>query len=232
MKPGYKSLFFDFDDTLCDTAHNNRECLREIYADYGFDRHYDSFDTFFDTYMPHNLALWAQYRLHRISRRELILGRLLHVLRPMGIDDEDYALRLNRDFLRRSTEKNRLIPGAVELLEYLKPCYRMFILSNGFREIQSLKLQKAGLAPYFEKIILSEDAGVQKPHKAIFDFALINTNSRRNESLMIGDSREADIEGAYHAGIDQLWLNPGNLPDKDFTPTWQVRSLAEIREIL
>jgi putative hydrolase of the HAD superfamily len=228
----YKSIFFDFDDTLWDTQYNNRECLEEIFADYQFDRHYDSFETFFQLYMPHNLMLWEKYRNHEIDRQTLILERFLHVLRPMGITDQEYVYRLNRDFLQRTTSKTKLIPEARELLEYLKPFYRLFILSNGFREVQSLKLHNSGLSSYFEKLILSEDACIQKPHKEIFDFALKNTNSRRSESLMIGDCYEADIEGAYYAKIDQLWYNPDNLPCKTIVPTYQVNALSEIRKIL
>ena len=94
MRTGYKSLFFDLDDTLWDTYHNNKECLEEIYVDYRFDRHYDSFEMFFGRYMPHNLKLWEQYRNHEIDRRTLILERLLYMLRPMGIDDVDFTLKL------------------------------------------------------------------------------------------------------------------------------------------
>ncbi len=232
MNVNYKSLFFDLDDTLWDTYHNNKECLEEIYVDYKFDRHYHSFETFFNRYMPYNLKLWEQYRNHEIDRQTLILERLLYMLRPMGIDDVDFTLNLNRDFLERTTRKTKVISGAIELLEYLKPFYRMFILSNGFREVQYLKLKNAGLATYFERLILSEDAGIQKPHKKIFDYALRCTNSRRNESLMIGDSWEADIDGAKQSKIDQLWFNPQALPDKGFKPTFCVRSLNEIQRLL
>jgi putative hydrolase of the HAD superfamily len=228
----YKSIFFDLDDTLWDTWHNNKETLEEVFTEYQFDRYYDSFETFFQRYMPNNLMLWEKYRKHEIDRQTLILERFLYVLRPMGITDTEYILRLNRDFLQRTTSKTKLIPGAIELLDYLKSFYRLFILSNGFREIQALKMQNSGLSPYFEKVILSEDASIQKPHKEIFDFALKNTNSRRNESLMIGDCYEADIEGACHAKIDQLWFNPDNLPCQTIVPTYQVRTLSGIREIL
>ena len=192
----YKSLFIDLDDTLWDTYHNNKECLEEVYVAHHFDRHYASFEAFFDIYWPHNNLLWEQYRNNEITR------------------------------------KTRLVPGAIELLEYLRPSYRMYILSNGFREVQFKKLSNSGLAPYFEKMILSEDACIQKPHKGIFDFALKNTNSRRSESLMIGDSWEADIIGAYNSKIDQLWLNPEGLPTKGFTPTYTVGNLEEIKRIL
>lgn len=228
----YKNLFIDLDDTLWDTYHNNKECLEELYADYRFGRHYASFEAFFDVYMPHNIELWAKYRAGEIDRPTLILDRFLYVLRPLGITDEKEVLAINDDFLRRTTTKTRLIPGAIELLEYLRPSYRMYILSNGFREVQYLKLSNAGLAPYFDRMILSEDAQIQKPHKGIFDYALVNTNSRRAESLMIGDSWDADIVGARQSRIDQIWYNPDGLPAQGFEPTHTVRSLLEIRDIL
>lgn len=228
----YKNLFIDLDDTLWDTYHNNKECLEEVYNDYKFDRYYTSFEVFFDRYFSNNEKLWADYRQGIINKPTLIVERFLHVLRPMGIEDVHYVLKLNDDFLQRTTNKTRLIPGAIDLLEYLKPRYRMFILSNGFREVQEKKLINAGLAPYFNKMILSEDAGINKPHRPIFDFALINTNSRRTESLMIGDSWDADIEGAYHSKIDQMWFNPEKLPAKGFIPTYTVSSLPEIKSIL
>ena len=211
----YKSIFIDLDDTLWDTYPNNKECLEELYTDYHFNRYYASFEAFFDIYMPHNLDLWAKYRSGEIDRQTLILDRFLYVLRPLGIEDKKTVLSVNNDFLQRTTTKTRL-----------------FILSNGFREVQFKKLSNAGLAPYFERMILSEDANIQKPHKGIFDFALKNTNSRRSESLMIGDSWEADIIGAYQSKIDQIWLNPEGLPAVGFIPTYTVRSLDEIRSIL
>ncbi len=228
----YKNLFIDLDDTLWDTYHNNKECLEELYTDYHWDRHYASFEAFFAIYMPNNESLWAQYRAHKIDRQTLILERFAFVLHPMGIHDKETILSVNKDFLRRTGAKTRLIPGAVELLEYLQPRYKLYILSNGFREVQANKLNNSGLAPYIEKTILSEDAGIQKPHKGIFDFALVNTNSRRKETLMIGDSWEADIIGAQQAGIEQLWFNPDNKPANGFKPTFTVRSLSEIKNIL
>ena len=228
----YKNLFIDLDDTLWDTYHNNKECLEEIYTDYRLSRYYASFEAFYAYYMPYNLSLWAQYRAGEIDRQFLIVERFLHILRPMGIEDKKQALAMNHDFLMRTTTKSRIVPGAKELLEYLHPRYRLFILSNGFREVQYKKLCSAGLERYFERLILSEDAQIQKPHKGIFDFALQQTHSLRAESLMIGDCWVADIVGAYQSDIDQIWLNPKGLPAEGFTPTYTVRSLAEIKEIL
>ena len=231
-KTKYKSLFFDLDDTLWDTFHNNRDCLKEIFSDYNFGRYYCSFEEFFGLYMPNNELLWARYRNNEIDRYTLILERFMHILRPMNINDNEYALKINKDFLRRTTTKTKIIEGSIDLLKYLHPSYRLFIISNGFREIQLLKMQNTGLAPFFERIILSEDVSKQKPHKEIFDFALKNTNSRRAESLIIGDSLEADIKGAQNAGIDQIWFNPEKSYNSGIIPTFTVTMLSEIKELL
>lgn len=228
----YKSLFIDLDDTLWDTYHNNKECLKELYADYDMGRLYASFEAFFSIYMPNNIELWAKYRNGEINRLTLIIERFRYVFRPLGIDDPKEILKINDHFLKRTTLQTRLIPGAIELLEYLRPKYRLFILSNGFREVQSLKLQNSGLAPFFERLILSEDACIQKPHKGIFDYALKTTNSRRTESMMIGDSWDADILGAYNSRIAQIWYNPKGEPNRDFAPTYTVKRLEEIKQIL
>ncbi|MDD4729956.1 MAG: YjjG family noncanonical pyrimidine nucleotidase, partial [Dysgonamonadaceae bacterium] len=153
-------------------------------------------------------------------------------VREFGINDPAYAKKLSDDFLERTTFKTNLVDGTMELLEYLKPKYNMHILSNGFREVQYKKINNSGLKPYFDKVILSDDAGINKPHPDIFTYALKNTHSLRDETLVIGDSWDADILGAYNSGIHQLWFNPEELHPKGFIPTYCVKTLNEIKQIL
>ena len=228
----YRNLFIDLDDTLWDIHQNGKECLEEIYADYGYNKYYPTFDDYYNVYMPSNHHLWNLYRLGEIRKEELIVERFLVPVRKFGIEDPEYAKSLSDDFLERTTRKTKLIDGTLDLLDYLKPKYRMHVLSNGFREVQFKKIENSGLKPYFDKIILSEDAGVNKPHPGIFTYALKNTNSRRHESLMIGDSWDADITGAQKSRIAQIWFNPANLSSDGFEPTYTVKTLEEIKEIL
>ncbi|WP_294071881.1 YjjG family noncanonical pyrimidine nucleotidase [Proteiniphilum sp. UBA1028] len=229
---GYKNLFIDLDDTLWDIHLNGKECLEEIYRDYGYAAYYPRFLDYYNVYVPVNQRLWAMYRHGEIRKEELIVERFLAPVRAFGINDPDYAKKLSDDFLDRTTRKTRLIDGTIELLEYLKPRYRMHILSNGFREVQYKKIENSGLKPYFDKIILSEDAGINKPHPDMFTYALKNTNSRRSQTVMIGDSWDADMVGAYQSRIAQIWFNPADEAPDGFEPTHTVRTLAEIKDIL
>mgnify|MGYP002406750486 CR=1 FL=1 len=228
----YKNLFIDLDDTLWDIHRNGKECLEEIYRDYGYGKFYPTFEAYYNIYMPGNHHLWDLYRQGEITKETLIVERFLTPVRAFGIDDPEYAKRLSADFLERTTRKTRLIDGTLDLLDYLKSRYRMHILSNGFREVQFKKIENSGLKPYFDKVILSEDAEINKPHPDIFTYALKNTNSRRDQTVMIGDSWDADIVGAYQSRIAQIWFNPGSLAPVGFEPTYTVQTLAEIKDIL
>ena len=220
------------DDSFGDIHQNGKECLEEIFHEYNYENFYPTFEEYYNVYMPGNHRLWAMYRQGEIRKEELIVERFLAPVRQFGITDPEYAKRLSDDFLDRTTRKTRLIDGTMDLLEYLLPRYRMHILSNGFREVQYKKIENSGLKPFFDKIILSEDAGINKPHPDMFTYALKNTNSRRTQTLMIGDSWDADIGGARNSRMDQIWFNPTGELAVDFQPTHTVRSLSEIRDIL
>ena len=228
----YKHLFIDLDDTLWDIHRNSRECLAEIFNDYGYNKYYKTFDDYYNAYMPSNHHLWGLYRNGDIDKDELIVERFLVPVREFGIDDADYAKKLSDDFLERTTHKTKLVDGTMELLEYLKPKYQMHILSNGFKEVQYKKIENSGLKPYFDKIILSDEIGINKPHTDFFNYALAKSNAERSETLMIGDSWDADIVGAYNSNIDQLWFNPEGHQPNGFAPTYCVKTLNEISEIL
>ena len=242
----YRDLFIDLDDTLWDIHRNGKECLEAIYVDYGYGKYYPEFEGYYNVYMRNNNRLWRLYRDGAIQKEELIVERFLAPVREFGISDPEYAKKLNDDFLERTTRKTGLIDGAIELLTYLKPKYRMHILSNGFTEVQYKKIENSGLRPYFDTIILSEEVGVNKPHPGMFTHALKRAGARCKQTVMIGDSWEADIVGAYRSRIDQIWLNPtGELPAGEiyigipstgeistFEPTYTVSSLKEIKEIL
>lgn len=227
----YKHLFFDLDHTLWDFDANSEETLRELFATYQLDRHFSSFDDFSERYHHHNHQLWALYRKHGIDKKSLNLQRFLLPFKEVGFDDELIAAEFAAEYIRISPTKTRLFPSALEVLDRLKPHYTMHIITNGFREVQSVKLKNAGLSPYFSNVYISEVIGVQKPHPYFFEYSIKSCNARKKESLVIGDSIEADIEGAMKAGIDQVFFNPKNVEPAP-AATYTISNLNELIGIL
>ena len=151
-----------------------------------------------------------------------------------GVPDADaVGARFWAEAMQRLPLGRRLVPYAREALEYLRPRYRLYVLSNGFTELQARKMQSAGIDHYFDGVVLSEDIGVNKPDPAIFEYALRVAGVSKAETLMIGDNFEVDIEGAQQVGIDQVFYNVGRLALGDKRPpTYTIESLLELTDIL
>ena len=91
---------------------------------------------------------------------------------------------------------SNLFNGTISLLEGLKLNYQLNVITNGFEVVQHHKIKNSGLANYFKNIITAEKVGYKKPNPIIFEYALDQTKTTPENSLMIGDSLEADILGA------------------------------------
>ena len=228
----YKNLFIDLDDTVYDFSAASEESFCETYELLQYGRFFDSFEHYLSIYKPYNLELWRIYGEGKITKEELNKRRYSYPLECVGIHDQELADTFCKEALSRIPTEGPLMPGAIELLEYLRPKYRMFILSNGFKELQSRKMHAAGIDKYFDELILSEDIGVNKPNRELYDYALQKTGSTLEESLMIGDMFETDIAGAANIGMEQIYYNPKGKQGHPFVPTYEVRHLLEIKEIL
>lgn len=228
----YRTLFIDLDDTLFDFSGASREAFRETYELLGYERFFESFEHWLSIYEPRNKELWREYNAGRINKEQLNKIRYNYPLEAVGRPDEELGARFGTEALGRIPHKNMLLPGAIELLEYLSPKYEMFILSNGFMELQSQKMVTTGLTKYFKRIILSEEIGVNKPHPALFEYALKVSGAQKDSTLMIGDAFDSDIQGAANAGLDQMFLNGKGEKELSFRPTFEVTELCEMRKYL
>lgn len=234
-----KAVFIDFDDTLWDTKGNNKQVLKELYTLHNWGRGYSSFEHFGKEYYPTNERQWALYRQGEISKTELMYRRFALVLAPVGDVSERYIEEVNDYFLKRTAVMSGVVEGAIPLLDYLKRHYRVVIVSNGFREVQTSKMKASGIAPYIDDLILSEDAGCSKPNPLIFEYAYKQTALSPQDVVMIGDSWEADIVGAQNAGIPSIWFNPDRLKtplvgDRSSarSPIYEVVHLSDIPHVL
>jgi putative hydrolase of the HAD superfamily len=231
----YKDLFIDFDDTLYDTHGNAVIALRELFEHFGWKRYFPDPEVFYDHYWRVNMDLWTRYSKGEITRDVLILERFRQPLRAgIGLDPTvEYCLQVSDTFLDYCSVKPGLVDGAQEIMDYLKDKgYRLHMCSNGFHEVQYRKLASCGLTDYFDTVVLSEDAGANKPSPLFFDYALRITKADVKTTAMIGDNFQTDIIGAKHAGLDTIFFN--RFPDYPApeTVTYEITALRQLKNIL
>ena len=228
----YKHIFFDLDRTLWDFDAAAEVAFERIYEQYNLKSlGIPSAHEFHEVYHPLNERLWELYREDKITKADLNRTRFLKPLEHYGIHDVELADHLSEDYVYWSPRIVRLVPGTMELLEYLKPKYHLHLITNGFEEVQDTKLTLSGMKPYFENLTVSEEVGVKKPNPKIFQYALRKAHATAEESLMIGDEMDVDIDGARAAGIDTVLFNPRG-EKIEGTRTFEVRNLLEIKQIL
>jgi putative hydrolase of the HAD superfamily len=228
----YKHLFFDLDHTLWDFEANSRQTLEELYASMQLKEKgvYD-FDLFHKNYLVHNDKLWERYRNGYMKVDELRWKRMWLTLLDFKIGSEALAREMGNHFLDRLPTRKILFPHAIELLEYLtNKNYQLHLITNGFEKTQHSKLQNSGLASFFKEVVTSESSNSLKPHKEIFEYAFQKTGAKKEESIMIGDSIDVDIQGAINAGIDQVYVNHLRI-EPTIKPTYTVYSLKELEGI-
>jgi len=204
-----KHIFFDLDHTIWDFDRNAEETLNELYNTYKLNElGLKSCTDFIAKYTENNHRLWADYHLGKITKDFLRAERFNKTFIQLGIHPDVVPHQFEDDYVSISPTKTNLFEGAENVLSYLQQKYTLHIISNGFKETTLTKMKLSGLNPYFSNVIISEDVGVNKPNPIIFEYALDKAKAFKEESIMIGDSLEADIYGALNFGIDAIFFNP------------------------
>ena len=229
----YAHIFFDLDHTLWDFNANSRAALASLHADF-LDERTVTFDfkKFYYTYQSVNDIWWQQYRIGKVTKAELRNGRFRDTLHRFGILDEELTEALATAYVARSPYQTKLFPGAIEVLDWMRSRgHKLSIITNGFEEIQHIKIRESGISDHFDHVITSEQVDARKPDNRIFAHALETAGADPKESLMIGDSLEADIRGAARAGMDQVFFNPHG-KKHDGRPTYEVENLIDLKQVI
>jgi putative hydrolase of the HAD superfamily len=221
-------IFFDLDHTLWDFEKNSALTFEKILFDHSVKV---TLDDFLGVYAPINLEYWKLYRENRVTKEELRFQRLRKTFDAIGaVVSDDIIHILAHEYIENLSSFTHLVPNALEILEYLSPKYRLHIITNGFQEVQEKKLIGSNIHHYFDQIINSEMAGVKKPHPYIFELALTKAKVEPRNTIMVGDSLEADILGAKGMGMQVLHFNSNREPDHDHSI--MINNLIEIKRIL
>lgn len=221
-------IFFDLDHTLWDFDVNSELAFESI-----FKKDYPTIEIkdFIEKYVPINQACWKLYQYDKITHAELRYNRLKHTFDELEYFVSDAQIeRMAQDYIELLPENNRLFEGAREVLEYLEKKYKLHIITNGFAEVQFKKINNSNIHGFFKTITNSEMAGVKKPNPIIYEYALNLAQANKENSVMIGDCLEADIQGALDAGLDAIFFNDKNVQvEKNIK---QVNHLLELKKYL
>lgn len=231
----YKHIFFDLDHTLWDFEANASLVLEELYHIHGLQkRGVESYQLFYKSFSIHNEKLWDRFRKGFINRHELRVKRFRMTLLDFKIGDDKLSEAMGVQFLELLPTKTLLFPHAKDVLEYLAAKnYPMHLITNGFEVTQLQKMRSSGIDQFFTHVITSESAGSLKPYREIFDFAVTQAAATVDSSIMIGDAIDIDVLGAFNVGMDQVHFNPLCIDCVgQVTPTYTIKSLHELKEIL
>jgi putative hydrolase of the HAD superfamily len=229
MTGKYELLLFDLDGTLIDydktEAWNLAKCFRQLDLDYEESRH-------LPVYQRINQRLWEEFEKGLIAAPELRVKRFREFYAACGIKADPRIIA--RVFVANQSEAAFLFDETEVLLETLRPAYKLGVITNGLKEVQRTRLNRAGVDRYMDCVAVSDEVGIQKPEPGLFAYALEAAGHRdKSTTLIIGDSLTSDIQGGINFGIDTCWFNPKRKkPLPGIIPTYEIRRLPDLLAVL
>lgn len=230
----YQHILFDLDHTLWDFEKNSEETIYTLYEEFelaGFAM-FDK-DSFYKKYKFVNALMWDLYNKGKIDQKELRENRFKKTLMGLGLEEHEVPAGISDAYTDLCPTKTAVFPYTYEVLQYLQPKYNLHIITNGFKEVQHIKMASSNLHGYFKEIVTSECCGYKKPDRRMFEHLLDRIAVTPDNCLMIGDNFECDVEGAMACGIDQVYFNPEGVRSKKRPkPTYEIMCLSELKSIL
>ena len=227
-----RHVFFDLDHTLWDFDANAAATLRVLHTLHGFGEWFGE-EAFVETYTRVNHAAWHRFHRGEITQAELRGSRFIDTFRALGADPARVPAGFGEIFIFECSGRRLTLPHAHAVLtELARRGYRLHIVTNGFHDSQHRKLAASGLAEFFAEVVTTDCIGCAKPDPRIFAHALARAGAVACESLMVGDSLDADALGALAAGwASAVYFNPGQAPHAA-TVTHEIRDLRELLGVL
>ena len=228
-------LVFDLDDTLLDHKSAETAALGQVHAEFE-ELARVPLSEWVDAYRTANAQLWKAYSLGSVTRAELQRRRFLEPMEALGIlqqEDgaagnadpdadtdsdsdagrggpsgrhEEQIARIGTTYMARYRGHWEWMPGAREAYHALAARFPIGILTNGFLETQRLKCDQFGFWDTAHKVVISEEVGVMKPDRRIFDHT--RGEVQPEKVLYVGDSLHSDIRGGTAAGWRTAWYRP------------------------
>ena len=225
----YRLILLDADNTIFDYDKAEEFALKSSLDNFGYN---EDFNEIRDVYREINSSLWRALEQGKVTRDELREKRFRMLFSRY---DLEYSVSdFSKLYLEYLGQGDFLIDGAQEICQYLSSRYEVVILTNGITEVQLSRLEKSLIKDYINDIIISEEAGTNKPDPEIFEYTFRKVNHvSKDDVMIIGDSLTSDIQGGINFGIDTCWFNRNNAENKsEVQPTYHISKLDELKKLL
>ena len=238
----YKNIIFDLYGTLIDirTDEYSLDFWRKAVQVFAMGGASYSPGELRGSYEKYVKRASVRQRLKHLTWRYLDID-LLQVFKRLyqdkGIDADEMLLRdTAQRFRTDSTEHIRLYDGVIGLLDGLRAADRkIFLLSNAQESFTLPEMDKLGILPYFDGIMISSEEGVCKPQRQFFEKLLEKYALDPAECLMVGNDKNSDMLGAKGAGIDGLYIHQDISPEvndeSEICARWKIMD-GDVHKIL
>jgi len=225
----YTTLLFDADNTLFDFDAAEASSLKAVCETLGVKMDRQTFNL----YHHINKKCWADFEKGNLPQEEIQFTRFSRFLNRLESDAD--PIEIGNLYLSGLAKSKTLIEGTVEMLDRLKAMnLELVVITNGLKQVQRAHFEHTGLTKYFSEIIVSDEIGISKPHKAFFDYTFKKIKQKdKSKVLIIGDGLSSDIKGGMKYGVDTLWFNKRGIElPKGYKPTYRMNRLEEIFGVL
>lgn len=224
----YDLILFDADGTIFDYDKAEGIALRKTFEHYKF----EYCDDIRSRYRVINSHMWNEFENGRMDKGDLQIGRFKSLLEESNLKAD--ASVFNSIYLDFLAEGGYLIDGALEVCRELSLHCTLAIATNGIARTQKGRLKNSTIEPYIKHIIVSEDAGYQKPHHGFFQYAFsVCGQQDKDKVIIVGDSLSADIKGGADFGITTCWYNPeGSEENNGLRSDYEIQDLRELRRLI
>ena len=225
----YELLLFDADGTLFDFEKCEADALSNTLSRFNISFPDEDLSALFKRV---NIKIWEEFENKLITAGELKTERFRRYFSLINVDADPQEF--SNEYLLNLSRGTDLLPGALDLIKSIHTDFKIVIITNGLTSVQKPRFENSAIFPYVDKYVISEEFGIPKPNKEIFEHALsVAGHAEKSTTLMIGDKLSSDIKGGINFGVDTCWYNPYSKPNSsDIKPMYEIKSLPELKQII
>jgi HAD superfamily hydrolase (TIGR01509 family) len=230
-----RALLLDLDDTILDDSSGADLCWRAVCEEFACPAGVPEGSILHAAVAAERDWYWADRERHRIGRLDLGAAREAIVaggLRRLGREPGALAGAIAEAYAAARRASTRPFPGAVAALEAFRSRgVRMALVTNGASAAQREKIDRFGLAGFFDGIFVEGEMGFGKPDDRVFHRALEAVGAAPGDAWVVGDNLEWEIAPARRLGMGSVWVDArgaGLPPDAPARPDRVVGGIREL----